>query len=494
MRIERVDAAVEAALEEAHRLSVYVIARFQDVQERGVTVHDGVLERVTFAKAAGVGIQVFTREGWCGFASSDDDSPAAARGLVRHATALARASGPLQAESIQAVWEAPSNGTRRLRRRSIGLDAALLPQQINALQEANRSLTEAAGGLALRSSHSVVDDEWRVVRTDDTDVAFALPRAYVRHKMTARSNGGVATASVVVGGTDGTVLLDPQQARLLERRARRALRHAQAASDAPPAPTGSIKLVIDHPLAKGLAHEAFGHACETDIVEGSTLAVDGRLRVGEEVGPRNVSIVDGPIEGDFADQPMSANGLERQTVHIIRDGVLASGLGDLFSARGAGSPVTGACRAASFRGRPTARMSNIRIAVSDALPLALAPEDLEPEDVAAELRAAGLWNRGERMLYLSGYRGGQAHPKRGDFTFTSAVTYEFADGVQPRQPALFSGKSQSALRSIRAGLGELRLDAIGLCSKNGQAVPTSGGSHALLLLEAHPQVLVGGQV
>ena len=254
VRIERVDAAVAAALDQARRLSVYVIARFQDVQERGVTVHDGILERVTFGQAAGVGIQVFTREGWCGFASSDDDSPAAARGLVRHATALARASGPLEPEPTQAVWEAPSNGTRRLRRRSVGLDAALLPPQIDALQEANRSLTEEAGGLAVRSSHSVVDDEWRVVRTDDTDVAFALPRAYVRHKMTARSNGGVATASAVVGGADSTVLLDPQQARLLERRPRPAPRNAQAASDAPPAPTASINLVIDNALDKGLAH------------------------------------------------------------------------------------------------------------------------------------------------------------------------------------------------------------------------------------------------
>jgi TldD protein len=256
---------------------------------------------------------------------------------------------------------------------------------------------------------------------------------------------------------------------------------------------GRYKLAIDHALAKGLAHEAFGHACETDVVDSSILATEGRLRLGEIVGPPDVSIVDGPIEGDFADQPVSANGLDRQTVRIIDRGVLATGLGDVFSAREAGSPITGACRAGSYRQRPTPRMTNIRIVLSDPLPLRCEAEALEPEDVAAELRAAGLWAPGERMLYLSGYRGGQAHPKRGDFMFASAATYDLADGVAPRRPAVFSGKSQSALRSIVAGLGALRLDAMGICGKNGQNVPSSGGSHALLVLDAHPEVFVGGR-
>lgn len=493
MRVERFDAGVAAALDEGHRQRLYVIARFQDVQDRSLVVSDGALQRVTSAQGVGVGVQVFTAEGWCGFASSDDCAPETVRDLVRRGGALARASGELDPDANRAVFELRCGGRRALPRRARTLEATPLGEQTAALLEANRRLAAAAAGFAVRSGHLVVDDEWRVVRSDGTDVSFSLPRAHVQHKLTAHAESGVTSAGATVSGADAGVLLDPERAALLERRARRVLRRARSAQGAPSVEPGSYKLAIDYPLAKGLAHEAFGHACESDVVESSILATDGRLRLGEVVGPPNVSIVDGPIDGDYADQPVSANGLDRQTVHLIRDGVLTSGLGDLFSARRAGSPMTAACRTSTYRQRPTPRMSNIRIVLSDPLPLRTDSDTPEPEDVAWELRSAGLLEPGERMLYLSGYRGGQAHPKRGDFMFACGAVYDLSDGAAPRQPAVFSGRSGSALRSIIAGLGELRLDAMGVCGKNGHNVASSGGSHALLIQEAHPDVVVGGR-
>src|SRR5690606_27826272 len=122
------------------------------------------------------------------------------------------------------------------------------------------------------------------------------------------------------------------------------------------------------------------HLCESDV-DGSVLMRRGRLRLGERLARSSVSIIDGPLAGDFAQQPVSANGVPRQTVALIERGVLASGLGDLFSAARAGIKVTGACRASGYRDRPTPRMTNIRIQLSDALPLAADPEQLTAEDV-----------------------------------------------------------------------------------------------------------------
>jgi TldD protein len=493
VRVERFDGAAAVVLDEARRLGLYAIARFQDVEDRTLVVDDGAVERAVSRRTAGVGVQVVTSEGWSGFAASDDASAESTRRLVARAGALARASGALDPEANREVFDLRGDGRRIVPRRALELGAVPLADQTRALCEANRALNDAAAGFAVRSAHVVVDDEWRVVRTDGTDVSFALPRAYVRHDLTVRSSEGRTTLGATLSGADSRVLLDPENVATLDRRARASLRRARAVLEAPRVRSGSYKLAIDHALAKGLAHEAFGHACETDVAEISILATDGRLRLGEEVGPRNVSIVDGPIAGDYADQPISANGLERQTVHIIRDGVLESGLGDLFSARRAGSRVTGACRAGSYRQRPTPRMTNIRMVVSDPLALHMEPEDLEPEDVAAALRSAGLVEPGEPVLYLSGYRGGQAHPKNGDFMFACSGTYDLTDGVAPRRPATFSGQSLSALRSVAAALGDLRLDAMGACGKNGQFVPSSGGSHAVVVLEANPRVTVGSQ-
>ena len=59
-------------------------------------------------------------------------------------------------------------------------------------------------------------------------------------------------------------------------------------------PAGSFPLVIDYALAKGLAHEAFGHASEADGFRSSILAESGRFKVGESVGPDTISIIDEP--------------------------------------------------------------------------------------------------------------------------------------------------------------------------------------------------------
>src|SRR5207247_4113100 len=70
-------------------------------------------------------------------------------------------------------------------------------------------------------------------------------------------------------------------------------------------PAGTYPLLIDYALAKGLAHEAFGHAAEADSFRSSVLAREGRIRSGERVGREIVSVIDEPVPGDHADHPMA---------------------------------------------------------------------------------------------------------------------------------------------------------------------------------------------
>jgi TldD protein len=67
------------------------------------------------------------------------------------------------------------------------------------------------------------------------------------------------------------------------------------------------------------------------------------------------------------------------------------------------------------------------------------------------------------------------------------------EGTHLYQPGIFSGYSLAALHAIKAGFGPLQLDAMGFCGKAGQSVPSSGGSHYFLYLEADPQVMIGGR-
>ena len=82
-------------------------------------------------------------------------------------------------------------------------------------------------------------------------------------------------------------------------------------SEADPFTGGSFPIVMDHSLAKVLAHEAFGHAAEADSFRSSVLARDGKFRVGEEVASGGVHLIDESLPGDHAFQPYSSNGVPR---------------------------------------------------------------------------------------------------------------------------------------------------------------------------------------
>ncbi|HXV74882.1 MAG TPA: metallopeptidase TldD-related protein, partial [Candidatus Polarisedimenticolaceae bacterium] len=269
---------------------------------------------------------------------------------------------------------------------------------------------------------------------------------------------------------------------------------AAALPDAPPHPSGSFPLVIDYALAKGLAHEAFGHAAEADGYRSSVLARDGRFRVGETVGPEHVSIVDEPISGDHAFQPYSANAVTRERAVIVDRGVLVDGLSDPWSAEAGGVRLTGAARAESFHDAPQPRMTNIRIETREPLP---APGEFEaygPQEVRELLRMAGLFARHPRWVFLSGYSGGQVNTTSGDFVFNCKAIYDLDDrGVALFKPAIFSGSMFGALQSVREAFGPLKLDALGYCGKWGQSVASSGGSHYFLALEPDPSVRLGGR-
>lgn len=109
------------------------------------------------------------------------------------------------------------------------------------------------------------------------------------------------------------------------------------------------------------------------------------------------------------------------------------------------------------------------------------------------LTEAGLMVPGERVLYLTGFQGGQVNPAFGDFVFNCSAIYELSEEPVLYKPAIFSGKILSVLQSVSAALGQLQLDAMGTCGKMGQGVPSCGGSHYFLVIDENPDVMIGGE-
>jgi len=145
-------------------------------------------------------------------------------------------------------------------------------------------------------------DAWRIFRSDGTDVLYAMPRATLTAQATTRAE------AIAIRSRPPSRLRTPRAWRATpSRRSSSAGLSLRPASRRrclrPPPSRGSCPILIDYALAKGLAHEAFGHAAEADGFRSSVLARDGRFRVGERVGTERISIIDEPIAGDHAWQP-----------------------------------------------------------------------------------------------------------------------------------------------------------------------------------------------
>ncbi len=493
--IAELETLTELSQEMARRARLrgaFLIWRAQARKVSSLVMKSGRVEDVATSTGSGHGVHALTEEGRTALGSRDDflSEPALAL-LDRTITAASKAGSLGVAGSVLATQQpvVARNGLEGLDAFDrIDLAAAAL-----RLGELERELAGRVPGVKLSLSFQADLDAWRVFRSDGTDVLFAMPRCVLRF---AASSSGDArhTVGASVAGPNPALFDDPSTIATFMKRAEAAARLATVLPDAPSHPAGSFPLVIDYALAKGLAHEAFGHASEADGFRSSILAKDGRFRAGDEVGARHVSIIDEPKAGDHAWQPFSASGGKRERATIVDHGRLADALTDPWSQARAGTRLTNADRAESFRSAPLPRMSNIRIELEGALPAPGPFEDYGPAEVRDLLANAGVFSRQPSVVFLSGYSGGQVNPATGDFVFNCKAIYVLTPhAVTLHKPAIFSGSMFGALRSIREGFGPLLLDAIGTCGKWGQSVPSSGGSHYFVVLDSDPSVRLGGR-
>lgn len=479
-------------IDRANAAGAFAVWRAQVRRTAGCVVRDGRVEDTRQSRISGHAIQVVTDRGHGALASRDDFRPEPAGELCDSALRAAQGGERL------GLWAetTPSLSVDRARVVPDGLDAFSeldLGSLGRRLVELEARLCAACPGIGVRLGFRTELDAWRIARTDGTAVTYAMPRCTLTARLSNLAGDDRHTLGIARHSPRPEAPWDDPFVDSWVREATRLGRLAIELADAPPHPSGNFPLVIDYALAKGLAHEAFGHASEADGFRNSVLARDGAFRHGDVVGPDHVSVVDEPVPDDHAWQPYSANGVRRGRATIVDHGRLSDALTDIWTAR-AGSDLTGAARAESFRGAPAPRMTNIRIEVDEPLPAPGRFEDYGPEEVRDLLLEAGVLRRHPRVVYLSGYGGGQVNTAMGEFVFNCRAIYVLSrDAIRLHKPAIFSGSMFGALSSIREAFGPLRLDALGTCGKWGQSVPSSGGSHWFLVVEPHADVRLGGR-
>jgi TldD protein len=489
---------------------IYFIARLQSRKDLAVHINNGKTEEITTGVLEGMGVQVINSEGYMGFSASDQISAQIAVELYQKAAGLAGQCQSFGGETNLEVRKLSPNHQRVEIPQKFPYGTLSLQEIESILKELNQEIGGLDPRLSVRTFLRLSDEEWRIIRSDGTDCCFNVPRSFVYYSITAKSPGAgtntpgagkaapdsgpqTVTTFANLPGTDLGIIIEPANLKRVKNRARKAAALGLQLLNAKTIPGGHYKLVMDYGLAKGLAHEAFGHAAETDSLESSILGDHGRFKTGMMVADQRLSIIDGPVEGDYAYQPISAMGINRQTVTIVDHGRLTAGLADIFSAAKAGVPFSGAERVESIFHLPIARMSNIRIEFENPIPLDREFESVSAKDLYRIMVENNLMKPGETVLYLSGFQGGQVNPAFGDFVFHCSGIYRLAEEPELFKPAIFSGKVLSVLQSVSNAIGPLQIDAMGTCGKMGQGVPSCGGSHYFLVIESNPEIMIGGE-
>lgn len=474
----------------------YLIVRAQSNQNWNIRFNNGKIEKVTVDNNNGMGVQAFTKNGASGFASEDIISREAGAELATRAFDLASQNERYHGECNKKIFETPFVNEDTILDDDC-FENTTPNELIKNIAEIHNRLLEGTipsnGKVSWQTNYFQVEDKWWIGRSDGSFVSYRVPRSVLIHVGTVKTGDCAQSMQVHRSGTGADLLDSELKDKLLHKKACDRAEFAARVSLAGTVAGGSYPLVIDYGLAKGLAHEAFGHAVESDLLHQSVLGEKGSLREGLKIASEVVDIIDGPIIKDWAYQPFSANGVPRKDTLIVQNGILKKELGDIFTGNHKEGIVSDAGRAEYYGAIPLPRMTNIRLLIKNKFSLKHNKDLFEDiKSLRATMQEYNLLEKDYHLLLL-GYRGGQVNTKTGDFVFQCDGIVNLADpDLTVYKPSIFSGKILSALNAVRAGVGDEEYDAIGTCGKGGQSVPSSGGSSRYVLLNRDDQVRLGG--
>ncbi len=221
---------------------------------------------------------------------------------------------------------------------------------------------------------------------------------------------------------------------------------------------GKYNVIINEELGGVLAHEAYGHACEIDLIkEGESV-----LKKGLKVGHEHLNIYDSPSKKLCGFCPIDDEGNKSKDRVLIKEGVVNDFLQDLRYGDGGNS------RREDYSYFPYPRMSNTYIGKGD----------YSDEELFEEVKNG---------FMLCGMTGGQVNPLNGVFQFGGKYMYKIENGELKEiyKPMSFGGNILDIGFKIKAIGKEIKMLGDGWCGKNGQKVPVSDGSPKLFIKDLY---------
>ncbi len=427
---------------------------FQSTRHESWSLEDGIVKEGSFNIEQGAGVRAISGEK-TGFAYTDELNVKALLEATRSARAIARSG---QQKDYKVIYPTQSGSLYNADDPLLSMTTENKIALLERIDRDTRSLDTRIEQVMI--SLSGVHESIIVATHDGLLNGDIRPLIRLNISVIIEQNGRRETGSHGGGArSDYNFFLEQDRAM---NYAREALRQADIAMQAKPAPAGNMTVVLGPGWPGILLHEAIGHGLEGDFNRKGTSAFSGRL--GEEVASPLCTIVD---DGTLMNRRGSLNiddeGSPTESTVLIENGRLKEYMQDNMNARLMGMRPTGNGRRESYSHRPMPRMTNTYMLAGES----------DPDEILESVKSG---------IYARNFGGGQVDITSGKFVFSANEAYLIENGkiTQPVKGATLIGNGPDVLTRVSMVGNDLELDSgVGTCGKEGQSVPVGVGQPTL---------------
>jgi TldD protein len=363
-------------MDASSRRAEYADVRFVRTQVEHLSTRNGVVDRAESDDAEGIGVRVRVGGSW-GFAAVRGTDKAAAEGALERALAIAAAQP--RSHGAELTAEPPARGEYRS-------PAERDPFEVS-LEDKLAVLRAADSSMRTDPQVAVTVTSFQAFRVH---TLFASTEGALCEQVITECGGGIAATAVLeeesqrrsypASHGDGVQQAGYEHFLSLDLAGAgpRVSDEAVALLRAPACPNERTTLILSGEQLGLQVHESIGHAVELDRVLGREASYAGTSFVPADaigslaIGSEHVSVTaDATTPGGLGSFRWDDEGVEGQTVPIVREGVLAGFLSSRETAAEIGLDRSGGCmRAEGFARQPIVRMTNVNLEPGEAGTLA----------------------------------------------------------------------------------------------------------------------------
>ena len=340
--------------------------------------------------------------------------------------------------------------------------------------------TAAEHSTKIKNTHTIYLDGHilnKFINSYGSDISQDLSYIRMFSSVYAQEKGILQRSINSTGGLGGFEITQTEKAENLS------LKTAQEAVDLLKAKSpigGKFTIITDPKLTGTIMHEAFGHACEADLVLNNESILKDKLN--EKVASEEVTFIDNPTMGHgkkfnlpyelFGSYYIDDEGIPSQKTIIIENGILQNFLHNLETSSRMKVIPNGHGRASSNSSRPQVRMGFTF----------LEPRDWNIEEIIEDTKNG---------ILCEDFQYGYTDPSTGNFQFKCKFSYKIINGEKKElmRDVALAGMILEALNNISAIGNKKSFNySDGMCGKGGQSVRVCDGGPYIRI----DDVTVGG--